>query len=191
MSVPDHLCRPRALRLLRHLAALVLLMLGLATPAFAALTSNSYDGNIYALYAGNGSLVPPRTSLGQSLASHRTAVLVYYLDDCGDCKRFAPVVSEIQRSWGNTIDLIPLVTDPLQGRDASGKDDPGRYWNGSVPQVVVIDPQGEVRLDTGGQVSVAAIQQAISQATGIPLPEGASGGERTLSLNELNTEVVN
>ncbi len=29
-------------------------------PAQASLTNNSYDGNIYALYAGNGSLVPPR-----------------------------------------------------------------------------------------------------------------------------------
>ena len=50
-------------RLLKPLAALVLfawLALGLAPDAaLAARDTNSYDGNIYALYAGNGSLVPP------------------------------------------------------------------------------------------------------------------------------------
>ena len=61
---------PRTLaRLLKPLAALALslvLVLGLAAPIQAARDTNSYDGNIYALYAGNGSLVPPRTTLSQA-----------------------------------------------------------------------------------------------------------------------------
>ena len=181
---------PAGLTPLIRLAALVALLFVLASPAAAALASNSYDGNIYALYAGNGSLVPPRSSLAQSLAAERTAVIVYYLDDCADCKRFAPVVSELQRSWGNAIDLIPLVTDPLQPSQASDGADPARYWHGQVPQVVVIDPRGKVVFDADGQVKLTAIQTAISQATGLALPEGADNDGLSLSVNELNTEVV-
>jgi hypothetical protein len=168
----------------------LLLLLGLAAPVRAALDTDSYDGNIFALYAGNGSLVPPRTSLAQSLAAGRTAVLVYYLDDCADCKRFAAVVSDLQRSWGNAIDLIPLVTDPLQARPTQGEDDPAVHWHGSVPQVVVIDAERHVVFDRTGAVPVGLINQAIGGATGIPLPAGAGdASDRLVSINELNSEV--
>ena len=55
-------------RLLQRFAALALgLLAALSTllaggsAALAARDTNSYDGNIYALYAGNGSVVPPRS----------------------------------------------------------------------------------------------------------------------------------
>jgi streptogramin lyase len=100
------------------------------------------------------------------------------------------VVSDLQRSWGNAIDLMPLVTDPLQGRPDRGTTDPAHYWQGSVPQVVVIDPNGQVVFDGAGQVPVGRLNQAISQATGIALPEGAADeNDRMVSINELNSEV--
>ena len=40
-------------------AALLTLVLALPAPALAARDTNSYDGNIFALYAGDGALVPP------------------------------------------------------------------------------------------------------------------------------------
>ena len=161
----------------------------LAAPSWAALDSNSYDGNIYALYAGNGSLVPPRTSLEQAMAAQRTAVVVYYLDDAAASKRFAPTVSELQRLWGNSVELIPLAADPLQNRRDAGPTDPAHYWKGHIPQVVVIDPQGRVRLDQDGQVPLEAINTAISEATGIALPDSFKRST-TVSINELNAEVV-
>ncbi|MFN5194386.1 MAG: thylakoid membrane photosystem I accumulation factor [Cyanobacteriota bacterium] len=180
----------RAFHALTALLLLAGMLLPGARPAGAALATNSYDGNIYALYAGNGSLVPPRSRLDQSLAAHRTAVIIYYLDDCADCKQFSAVVSDLQRSWGNAIDLMPLVTDPLQGRPDRGTTDPAHYWQGSVPQVVVIDPNGQVVFDGAGQVPVGRLNQAISQATGIALPEGAADeNDRMVSINELNSEV--
>ena len=51
--------------LLRSIVAVLSLML-LAMPAMAIRETDSYDGNIYALYAGNGSLVPPATTLQES-----------------------------------------------------------------------------------------------------------------------------
>lgn len=182
----------RGHRWLRRLAALLLLLLlttGLPISASSALNDDRYDGNIFALYAGNGSLVPPRSSLEQALENQRVAVLVYYLDDSASSKQFAPVVSELQRFWGNSVDLIPLVTDPLQGRQATGAADPAQYWHGQIPQVVVIDGEGTVRLDASGQVPLERINSAISAATGVSLAEGSGGGS-TRSFNELNAEVI-
>jgi hypothetical protein len=174
----------------RVLLPLLLVLLLRPAPAPAALSNDTYDGNIYALYAGNGSLVPPRGTLAQALAQGRPAVVVYYLDDDAASKQFAPVVSELQRLWGNTIELMPLVTDPLQNRADAGATDPAHYWRGFTPQVVVLAGDGRVLLDDEGPVSLEAINEAVSQATGIPLPEAFRGGGSTVSINELNAEVV-
>jgi hypothetical protein len=180
------------------LAALVLLIsawLGTAVaPVAASLENDHFDGNIFALYAGNGSLVPPRSSLAQALEEHRVSVVIYYLDDSSVSKRFAPVVSELQRIWGNSIELIPLVSDPLRpgGKAAAAglpSGDPSRYWSGLIPQVVVFDREGKVVFDANGQVEIDAINAAVSSATGLPLPP-LSGAGSTRSFNELNSEVV-
>ncbi|MEB3235775.1 MAG: thylakoid membrane photosystem I accumulation factor [Cyanobacteriota bacterium] len=176
--------------LLCLLLTLVLGGTGFGQPAAASLTNNRYDGNIYALYAGNGSLVPPRSTLAEAMAQQRPAVLVYYLDDAAASKRFAAEVSELQRLWGNSIELIPLATDPLQNRSDTGPSDPAHYWKGVVPQVVVFDGRGQVLLDASGQVEPAVLNKAISAATGIALPEKELNS-RTISFNELNSEVVN
>ena len=167
------------------LAALLLVV----APAQAVLNDDRYDGNIYALYAGNGSLVPPANPLSDSLDQGRTAVIIYYLDDSAVSKRFAPVVSELQRLWGRSIDLLPLTIDPLQGREATGPADPASYWHGSIPQVVVIGPDGKVMFDQEGQVLLSDINVAISQATGIPAPDLPSLDQEG-SFNEVNIEVT-
>ena len=83
----------------------------------------------------------------------------------------------------------PLVTDPLQNRPDGGISDPAHYWDGLIPQVVVIDGDGRVVFDRHGHVNVDAINAAVSDATGIPMAPG-SGNSATLSFNELNSEVV-
>ncbi len=186
---PIALPRPRGLACLAGLLLALLLLLPGGSPAWAGLDDDRYDGNIFALYAGNGSLVPPRSTLAEARAQGRVAVVVYYLDDSSVSKRFAPVVSELQRQWGNSIELIPLVTDPLQDRQAGGADDPATYWKGTIPQVVVFDRAGKVTFDASGAVSSDAINTAVSNATGIPLVPGAPS-LATESFNELNSEVV-
>ena len=173
---------------LAALLAAVVFLLPLS-PVEAARGTDSYDGNIYALYAGNGSLVPPASTLEESLAEGRTAVIVYYLDDSAVSKRFAPVVSELQRLWGRSIDLLPLSTDPLQGRESLGAGDPATYWSGTIPQVVVIGTDGRVVLDQNGQVPLAAINEAISASTGLPAPD-LGRIDQEGSFNEVNIEVT-
>ena len=176
-------------RLLPRVLCCVVALLLLVSPAQAVLNDDNYDGNIYALYAGNGSLVPPANTLEDTLADQRTAVIVYYLDDSAVSKRFAPVVSELQRLWGRGIDLLPLTIDPLQGRQPTGAADPASYWRGQIPQVVVIDPNGEVVFDQEGQVSLGSINEAISRATGLPAPELPAINQEG-SFNEVNIEVT-
>ncbi len=172
---------------LRSLCVFGLCFLLTATPAGAARDTDSYDGNIFALYAGNGSLVPPATTLKDSLASGRTSVIVYYLDDSSTSKIFSPVVSELQRLWGREVDLLPFTTDAFQGDDTQDPEEPAAYWHGTIPQVVVIDSNGHIVLDEDGQVPLGTINAAISAATGIQAPDQ---GSTTVSFNELNTEVL-
>ena len=180
-------------RLLRLVFSWLLLLTALvstgAQPVWAARTTNSYDGNIYALYAGNGSLVPPRSTLAEALADHRPVLLAFFLDDSADSKTFAPSLSELQRLWGSSTELILLPTDPLQGRGDNGRTDPAHYWNGSIPQVVVFDQQGKVRLDASGQVDVDAINAVLSEITGLALPEQGRNSQ-SFEVNELNSEIV-
>ncbi len=154
--------------------------------AWAARDTNSYDGNIYALYAGNGSLVPPRNSLADSLAEHRVTVLGFYLDDSADSKRFAPVFNELQRLWLRSAELILVPTDLVQNRADGGPTDPAHYWKGSIPQVVVFDAEGQVVFDASGAVSLDSINAALSRATGLK-PQG-DGTSSNSEFNELNSE---
>ena len=98
--------------LIRSIVAVLSLIL-MVLPAQAIRETDSYDGNIFALYAGNGSLVPPAVTLADSQQAGRTSVIVYYLDDSRTSKAFSPAVSELQRLWGNSVDLLPLTTDAL------------------------------------------------------------------------------
>ncbi len=153
--------------------------------AYAARDTDSYDGNIFPIYAGNGSLVPPPTSLSESLDNKRTSVIIYYLDDSSTSKAFAPVVSGLKLLWTSSIDLLPITTDEIQGTENTDPRQEAYYWHGNVPQVVVINGEGTVVLDQEGQVSIDSINEAISTATGLPEP---SFSITIKSFNEYNSE---
>ena len=55
--------------------------------------------------------------------------------------------------------------------------------------MVVFDPDGKVVFNASGLVDVDRINDGVSKATGIPLPEGGTTST-TVSFNELNAEVV-
>ena len=183
-------------RLLQRCTAFVLGLLAVlslvgvgAEPAQAARDNNVYDGNIYALYAGNGSLVPPRSTLAQAMADHRPIVLGFFLDDSAASKQYAVVFNELQRLWGRSVELILLSTDPIQNRDTHGPTDPATYWKGVVPQVVVFNTEGRAVLDETGAVSIDAINAALTDVTGLK-PQGDVKLSLSREVNELNSEIV-
>ncbi len=171
--------------LFRIFISLLLLLFISVNPAYSARDTNSYDGNIYPIYAGNGSLVPPQSTLSESLKNERTSVLVFYLDDSSTSKEFAPVVSGIKLLWSSSIDLIPLSIDELDNNEEKTFRDPGYYWHGKIPQIVILDGKGNVLLDREGLVSFDDINNAITKGTGLKKPDF----DLTVkSFNEYNSE---
>ncbi len=175
----------KTLIILRILSPFLIIFILSVNPAFSARDTNSYDGNIFPIYAGNGSLVPPPSSLSESLKNKRTSVLVFYLDDSSTSKQFAPVVSGIKLLWSSTVDLIPLAIDELDNEDEKTFKDPGFYWHGKIPQIVILDGEGNILLDEEGQVSFEQINDAITKGTGLKKPDF----DLTIkSFNEYNSE---
>ena len=171
--------------LFKIFSSLLILFIFSINPVYSARDTNSYDGNIFPIYAGNGSLVPPPSTLRESLKNERTSVLVFYLDDSSTSKQFAPVVSGIKLLWSSSIDLIPLSIDEIDNNEYKTINDPGFYWHGKIPQVVILDGQGNILLDKEGQVSFDEINDAITKATGLAKPDF----ELTVkSFNEYNSE---
>lgn len=181
-------CRHGVSALALVVAAVVLL---LPSSAWAGRLDNAYDGNIFSLYAGDGAMVPPRNSLADSLRRRRPTVLAFYLDDSSDCKRFAPTLSRLNGEFRTVADVIALSTDSLGPPQDASPDDPSRYWRGLVPQVVMFDRHGDVVLDRAGQVPLEDLEQSLSAASGLDLPEAmARRRTRAMEVNEINAEVV-
>ena len=171
--------------MLRIFSSLLVIFFLSVNPVYSARDTDSYDGNIYPIYVGNGSLVPPPSTLTESLKNERTSVLVFYLDDSSASKQFAPVVSGIKLLWSSSIDLIPLSIDELDNDEKKTFDDPGFYWHGKIPQTVIIDGKGNVLLDKEGQVSFDDINNAITKGTGLKKPDFDL---KVKSFNEYNSE---
>ena len=171
--------------LLTAILSLCLTFFFLSTTVQAARETNSYDGNIFPIYAGNGSLVPPPNNLSNSLENKRTSVIIFYLDDSADSKAFAPVVSGLKLLWTSSIDLLPITTDEFQGIISNDFREESFYWRGNIPQVVVINGEGKVILDQDGQVPIETINDAISTATGLDKP---SFSITIKTFNEYNSE---
>ena len=164
---------------------LILLIFLTSYPANASRDTNSYDGNIFPIYAGNGAIVPPQTTLEESLKNQRVSVLFFYLDDSSDSKAMAPVISGLDLIWRNNIDLIALTTDELQSdQSKSNSNQPNYYWNGLIPQTIILDSQGEVRFDMNGMVNIDDLNKIIGELKGIDISDSKFSVE---SFNEYNS----
>lgn len=169
--------------------ALFTLTFMLATPtAWASLQDDRFDGNIFALYAGNGSLVPPRVDLKTSLKQEKPALLLFYLDDSRDCKQFATTYSQLQAGYGRAADFIPINADTVRPQSGTPSDE-SYYYSGQVPQLVLIDQQGKVVLDEVGQVPYEAADDRLREVFEL-VPRKESETLRRRYLNEVNSEIV-
>jgi hypothetical protein len=174
--------------LLAGLLAIALGVMG-ATPALAGLTDDRFDGGIFPLYAGNGSLVPPRVTLEASLKGDRPTLLVLYIDDSRDCKTYASVVSQFDAFYGRATDILPISIDSLPIKDRYDPTEPGYYYHGQVPQTVAFNPAGEVVLNQAGQVPLEALDDRFREIFDL-LPREESVELRRRVVNEVNTELV-
>ncbi|HEY9832417.1 MAG TPA: thylakoid membrane photosystem I accumulation factor [Stenomitos sp.] len=186
-------CQPGRHRVVCGLLSLVAFLSCLCligTPsALAGLNDDKFDGNIFALYAGNGSLVPPRVTLAESLRRERPSLLVFYLDDSRDCKQYAAVVSQLQAPYGRAANFLPISIDSLPLKSKYEPTEPGYYYQGLVPQTVLLDQKGKVVLNVTGQVPYEQVDDAFRKVFDL-LPRSESVELKRRAFNELNTELV-
>ena len=165
------------------------LLLWGTSPAWASLNDDRYDGNIFSLYGGNGSLTPPKLNLANSLQRHQPALLVFYLDDSSDCKKFTTVVSQLQAFYGRVASFIPVSVDAIPVKSSYTPQESGYYFAGLVPQTVLIDGDGKVIFNQTGQIPFEKIDDVFRQVFNL-LPRSESVELKLKTVNELNTELV-
>ncbi len=176
--------------LFAFLIAIFFLLL-IATPtALASLNDDRFDGNIFALYAGNGSIVPAKVTLKESLKSSRPSLLVFFLDDSKDCKKFSTVVSQLQEFYGRAADFIPVNVDAMTNFVTDDSTKPAYYYEGFVPQTVLIDQEGKVVLNEKGQVAFEKVDDTFREVFDL-LPRSESIELKRRILNEINVELRN
>ena len=158
-------------------------------PALAKFDNDTFDGNIFVLYAGNGSLVPPKVTLAQSLKRDKPTLLVFYTDDSSDCKQYATVVSSLQAFYGRVTDFIPISVDAIAPKSTYTPDEPGYYYSGFVPQVVLFDQSGKIVLNEKGQVPFERVDDAFRKVFNL-LPRSESVELKQRAVNEFNTELT-
>lgn len=154
--------------------------------ALASINDDRYDGNIFVLYGGNGSLVPPRMNLPTSLEREKPAILVFYIDDSSDCKQFSGLVTRVQEFYGRAASIIPVSIDSFIERDDYTPEDPAYYYSGVVPETVILDQQGKVVYDAKGQVAYEEIDDALREVFDL-LPRSESQVLKRRSFNEYNS----
>ena len=164
---------------------LLVSILGFSTSASASLNDDRYDGNIFALYGGNGSLIPPRVSLEMSLNDlKRPALLVFYVDDSSDCKLYTPLLNQVQAFYGKTVSIIPVIVDSL---DLDSPADPTKeayYYRGFVPQTVLVSSNREVILDLEGKPTFETLEIPIRQT--LNLPPKVTTPQRDVKVKQIN-----
>lgn len=158
-------------------------------PVFASINDDTYDGNIFILYAGNGSLVPPRLSLKESLAREMPTLLVYYVDDSSDCKQYSIVISRLQEFYGRAANIVPVAVDSIEQKSKYNKDEVGYYYKGLIPQTVLLDQKGKVIFDQTGQANFEQIDDKFREVFNL-LPRSESVELKLKTFNEFNSELV-
>lgn len=192
MFKPNSCGQRRQPFVIRLLTIGLILCLGLLTatqPAWASLNDDQFDGNIFALYGGNGSLVPAKVTLAQSRKSSRPALLVFFLDDSRDCKQFSSTVSQLQQFYGRAADFIPVNVDAIFPDTPKLPTEAASYYKGFVPQTVLINQSGEVVLDEVGQIPFERVDDVFREVFDL-LPRSESVELRRRPVNEINTEIV-
>lgn len=178
----------------QRLISSCLLMLGCLflfamPPALAGLKDDHFDGNIFVLYAGNGSLVPPKVTLAASLERDKPTLLVFYVDNSSDCKQYATVVSRLQSFYGRAADFLAVNVDNIPPKLTYTPTEPGYYYEGVVPQILVFNKSGEVVLNKKGLVPFEQVDDVLREVFNL-LPRSESLELKIRPVNEFNTELA-
>lgn len=156
------------------------------SPALASINDDRYEGNIFILFGGNGSLVPPRMDLATSLKREKPAILLFYVDDSSDCKQFSGLINQVQEFYGKAASIIPVSVDSFVEQAKYTPNEPAYYYSGVVPETVILDQKGKVVYDGKGQVPYEEIDDVLRKVFDL-LPRSESVVLKRRSFNEFNS----
>jgi hypothetical protein len=154
-------------------------------PVSATINDDRYEGSVYVLFGGNGSLVPPRMDLPTSLKREKPAILVFCVDDSRDCKQFSIEVTRLQEFYGRAASIIPVSVDSFIDQDKYSPSEPAYYYHGLVPETVILDQKGKVVYDGTGQVAYEEMDDVLRKVFDL-LPRSESTVLKRRSFNEFN-----
>ncbi|MGY6528303.1 MAG: thylakoid membrane photosystem I accumulation factor [Cyanobacterium sp.] len=157
--------------------------------SMADIDTDRYDGNIFVVYAGNGSLVPPRLTLKQSFERKLPAIIVYYLDDNSDSKEFAFIVSRFQEFYGRAASIIPVNVDTIPVKDSYKPDEVGYYYEGIIPQTVILDENEKEIYNGKGIIEFEEVDDILRNLFNL-LPRSESVQLKRKTFNQFNSELV-
>ena len=84
--------------------------------------------------------------------------------------------------------MIALTTDEIQGdKSKSNPNQPNYYWNGLIPQTIILDSNGEIRFDMNGMVNIDDLNKIIGELKGIDVSDSKFSVE---SFNEYNSIIT-
>lgn len=170
-------------------AVILSFWLSFTSVSSADINDDRYDGNIFVVYAGNGSLVPSKLTLRQSFDRKIPVILFYYLDDNSDSKQSAFVVSRFQEFYGRAASIIPVTVDSLDPKLTYKPDEEGYYYRGEIPQTVILNEDGKVVFDRTGQPSYEAVDDVLREVFNL-LPRSQSVELKRKTFNQFNSELV-
>jgi hypothetical protein len=154
-------------------------------PVSATINDDRYEGSVYVLFGGNGSLVPPRMDLPTSLKREKPAILVFCVDDSRDCKQFSIEVTRLQEFYGRAASIIPVSVDSFIDQDKYSPSEPAYYYHGLVPETVILDQKGKMVYDGTGQVAYEEMDDVLRKVFDL-LPRSESTVLKRRSFNEFN-----
>ncbi|WP_322505608.1 thylakoid membrane photosystem I accumulation factor [Chroococcidiopsis cubana] len=157
--------------------------------ALAGINDDNYEGTFCVVW-WKCLTSTTKTTLEKSMAaSDRATLLVLYLDDCSDCKQYASAVSRMQAFYGRATDIIPVNVDTILPELTYKPTEPGYYYKGAVPQVIVFDKAGKVVLNETGQVPYERVDDTLREVFDL-LPRTESSELKRRSFNEFSSEVT-
>lgn len=133
------------------------------SPALATADDDHFDGNVFALYGSNSALATSKINFQNSRSNHKPTLLIFYLNDSRDCKQFAPVVTQLQGFYGWATNFILVDVDSILPKAHYEPTEVGYYYQGFVPQLVLLDQAGEVVMNTKGVVSFEQVDDVFRE----------------------------
>jgi hypothetical protein len=180
MNLPRLQSPVKAILSWQHILTKFFLLLGclflLSMPsALAGITDDSFEGNVFVLYGGgNSSFLSRKIPLEKSLKQEdKATLLIFYVDDSRDCKQYSFVVTRLQGFYSRAVDFIPINVDTIPTKSSYTPTEPGYYYKGVVPQVVVFNQAGEVVLNQKGQVPFEQVDDTLREVFNL-LPRSES-----------------